>query len=270
MQYDMSGYQPPQSVHAHKGPTAEDIFASFFGGMQEDTFGEVGFRMPGFIPGMGNKTRFQYSSEATVSLADTLQDQQQKITVQGRKPCIKCKTSGKTGTSRCGKCAGNGCEECGGLGATFHICDACQGAGFKVESIEATVQIPKGIAHNAKVTTIVQGIGTVVTTVKVTIPEGAQVGAEGRLIQEVLVSYPTAVLGGAYKLKTLEGVEIVVKIPPLKNGQMVKIKGKGVYAGVGARERGDLFLKPRVDIPEKLSDECKTLIQELARITAKE
>ena len=231
----------------------------------------AGFRMPGFLPRVQGASRFQYTTQIMISLASTLQNQQQKVTVHAQKPCVKCKTTGKTGTHRCTSCLGNGCKDCGGLGAGFDICDDCKGAGFKMEPTEVTIHIPRGIPQNAKVTTpIPNGSGTVVTEVTLNIPQGMQVGGEGKLLQDIFVPYSTAVLGGSHTLTTLEGTQIAIRIPPLKNGQMVKIKGKGVCLGPHTEERGDLVLIPRIDIPEELTPEHKTIIEELARITNKE
>ena len=66
----------------------------------------------------------------------------------------------------------------------------------------------------------------------------------------------------------IEGDSINVKFPPLQLGKLIKIKNKGLFPGPNSQERGDLFLKPFVNVPklEELTPEHKTIIEQLANL----
>ena len=88
---------------------------------------------------------------------------------------------------------------------------------------------------------------------------------------DVGIPYHVAVLGGIHGVESLEGGKINVKFPPLRNtNQMIKIKGKGIYPSPHSSERGDLFLSAHVEIPENMSDEYKTIVEQLAKLYSRE
>ena len=101
---------------------------------------------------------------------------------------------------------------------------------------------------------------------RVDYPENIKLGDNGRLIQEVFIPYHIAVLGGNVPLRTFEGTTIKVKIPPLAQGQMIKIKNKGLYNGNVLNERSDLFLVPKIKLPDSISEKHKTILEELAKL----
>lgn len=82
-------------------------------------------------------------------------------------------------------------------------------------------------------------------------------------ISEALPLY-TAVLGGEVIVDTLGG-KLKVKVPALtQNNTTIRLKGKGfpVYKQEG--KFGDLFIKWNVQLPTELSDQQKTLFEQLA------
>ncbi len=89
-----------------------------------------------------------------------------------------------------------------------------------------------------------------------------------RLANNVYATVPidifTAVLGGEMTINTLDGkVKLKVK-PETQNGTTVKLKGKGfpVYKNEG--KYGDLLVTYEVKIPTGLSEQQKSLFEELA------
>lgn len=86
------------------------------------------------------------------------------------------------------------------------------------------------------------------------------------LTQEVQVPLYRALLGGEQVVDTLSGpVKINIK-PETQNGTRLRLRGKGfpVYGKDG--EFGDLYLHLTVQLPQRLTDKEKELIQQLAAL----
>lgn len=252
-QYDQESQRP------NRGPfiRPEDMFNDLFGNFHNHPFG---FNNP--MPGIRT---VRFSAVVNLTLAETLQAQERLVTIGLRKRCAKCMGTSIIGAQRCDDCKGTGCQSCSGSGVVSRLCSDCSGKGYNEERKEVRVNIPRGVISTVQVQTQIPE-GMLVTTIQVNLPEGIQIGADGRLLKEVLIPYHVAVLGGSYPVEMIEGKEITVKFPPLKNGQMIKIKERGLYAGPVSKERGDLFLIPRVDIPSEITPEHKTIVEEMAKL----
>ncbi len=86
------------------------------------------------------------------------------------------------------------------------------------------------------------------------------------LYRDIPVGIYSAMLGAALEIKTISG-KFELKIPPgTKNGTVFRLKGKGfpVYDQPG--NRGNLFLKVILKLPENLTEREKKLIGELAEL----
>lgn len=86
------------------------------------------------------------------------------------------------------------------------------------------------------------------------------------LTQEVQVPLYRALLGGEQVVETLSGpVKINIK-PETQNGTRLRLRGKGfpVYKKEG--EFGDLYLRLTVQLPQRLTNQEKELIQQLATL----
>lgn len=89
------------------------------------------------------------------------------------------------------------------------------------------------------------------------------------LVMELPIKLTLALTGGAVDIETLEG-KLEIKIPAgTSNGEILRLKGKGVpyettgaIFGTGGR-RGDLLIVTHVEMPKKLSKRAKDLIDEL-------
>ena len=210
-----------------------------------------------------------------MKLAETLQDKQQKILFNAKKPCKSCKgTTISNHAERCSTCSGVGrkqtqlpCNDCEGLGINYKPCPDCQGTGGKEEQVEVLINLPRGLINNCQMQ-VVGPAGPITVNIAVEYPEDTKLGSDGKLIKEIGIPYHIAVLGGTYPVELIEGGNISVKFPPLQIGKLIKIKNKGLYPGPNTSERGDLFLKPHVSVPklEDLTQEHKTIIENLATI----
>jgi curved DNA-binding protein len=80
------------------------------------------------------------------------------------------------------------------------------------------------------------------------------------------VDLVTAVLGGETRLSTLDG-DVSLKIPPGTNGgQVFRLRGKGMPDPAVPAQQGDILATVRVQIPQDLSDQEKSLFEQLARL----
>lgn len=253
--YDQSITNPRR----RKFVAPEDMFADLFGGFTVNV--NTNFRHVN-IP--------RFKTNITLTLAETLQEQEKKIHVNLKNKCNKCYGTAVGKGERCVGCNGAGCQACNGTGVRYPACEKCNGIGFSDEVKEVKIKIPKGLVTNTQLQTNTP-YGSVTVAITVEYPENVKLGAYGRLIMNVAIPYHIAVLGGTYPVTLIEGDKVKVKFPTIKNNtQLVKIKGKGIYAGPSSVERGDLFLAPYVDIPENISNEYKTIVEQLANLYTRE
>jgi molecular chaperone DnaJ len=83
------------------------------------------------------------------------------------------------------------------------------------------------------------------------------------LLLEVPVNVAQATLGAEFRVPTLDGKEIPVKVPPgTQSGRIIRIRGEGVPY-LRERGRGDLQVHVKVKIPTELTDEQKKLFRQL-------
>lgn len=83
------------------------------------------------------------------------------------------------------------------------------------------------------------------------------------LVVTKLVKFSEACLGAKVEVATLENKKFAVKVPSGSvNGSRLRIRGYGLPVGpIG--ERGDLYVKLAVKVPEELTDDQRTIIEQL-------
>jgi curved DNA-binding protein len=90
------------------------------------------------------------------------------------------------------------------------------------------------------------------------------------LTQDVPVPLYRALLGGEQTVETLGGpVKIKLK-PETANGSRLRLRGKGFPVYREAGKHGDLYLRLNVQLPTNLTEEERTLIQQLAQLRGEE
>ena len=83
---------------------------------------------------------------------------------------------------------------------------------------------------------------------------------------EVPVDLYTAVLGGEVSVPTLKG-GAMLKIPPeTESGKSFRLSGQGMPHLKDSQERGDLYAKVRVKVPQNLTDRERELFRQLASV----
>lgn len=151
------------------------------------------------------------------------------------------------------------------------ICSACHGTGARNTPKTLAVKIPPGVQEGSKIR--LKGMGG----------EGLAGGERGDLYLKIkIMTHPIytlkdfdletqinlrpeqAVLGDKLSVPTLDGA-VVLSVPPMaKNGQKLRLRGKGWPKKDGGR--GDEYVKIVIDIPDTLSPAEKELYSKLSEL----
>ncbi len=292
-QYDQFGFEGLQGGgfggFGGASMNMDDIF-SMFG----DIFGGHGFG--GFGGGGSRRPQQHRGSDLRLKVKLTLEEINQGVTkkfkVRKDIPCQLCHGTGAengSGTEQCPTCHGMGvvtrtkqsifgmmqtqsvCPTCGGEGTVIkNKCSECGGEGIVKGEEVVEIKIPAGVAEGMVVN--VPGKGNagrrngINGDIQVFIEEekhSAFVRDGNDLIYNLLLDFPTAVLGGDVEIPTIEGSKLRVKIESgTQPGKTLRLRGKGLPAlqGYGSG-RGDLVVNISVYVPKTLSRSEKEAIE---------
>jgi molecular chaperone DnaJ len=164
------------------------------------------------------------------------------------------------------------CQTCRGKGTLIDSpCKNCRGTGLVKKRRKITVKVPIGIDEGYQLR--LRGEGEMASNggspgdlyVLVHILPHELFMREGDNLWHVLrIGYPQAALGADISVPTLEG-SITVKIHSgTQPGEVIKLKGKGMprFRGYG---RGDLLVRVGISVPEKLTQQQRALLEQLAK-----
>ncbi|OGA72266.1 MAG: molecular chaperone DnaJ [Betaproteobacteria bacterium RIFCSPLOWO2_12_FULL_65_14] len=276
------------------GVSPEDVF----GGVDlESIFREFGFGETIFDRFFGGARRgprrgADIEIEAVVPLERIARAGEETVRYRRIAPCPECKGSGaRPGTQPrpCASCGGTGektstrreqgvyirrlstCPDCRGRGSVIDKpCAACGGAGELEREESLALKIPPGAEDGLVLRVPGKGYaspeprgpaGDLLVIVRAAPdPRFERHGADLWRLQEIAAA--DAVLGTELKVPTLDGA-IAVKVPPgTQPDSQLRLRGKGLPR-FGARGRGDLYVRLVVRLPERLSDEERSLWQKL-------
>ena len=205
--------------------------------------------------------------------------------------CKTCNGSGaKPGTQpvTCSGCGGRGqirftqggfltvqrtCPQCGGAGKVIKDpCTACDGAGRVRETKTISVKIPPGVDDGSRLRVAGEGEGGYNggpagdLYVFISVKEHAHFTRRDYDIHsEHALSFTQAALGAEVKVETIDGAESL-RIPAgTQPNQVFRLRGKGVQFLDGSG-RGDHYVHVSVRIPSSLTDEQRSLYDQLAEI----
>ena len=130
-------------------------------------------------------------------------------------------------------------------------------------------RIPAGVAKGARVRVAGRGqagpnggpSGDMFVKVRVKPHPIFEWSDSGQLLVKLPVTFAEAALGAKVAVPTPEG-SVTLKIPAgTANGKVMRVKGKGAPRG-----RGDLLVRIEVQVPQKLSNKEKELLEKFAEI----
>lgn len=245
-----------------------------------------------FFTGGGRQTRRgrDISVDIQVSFEESIFGTERKLLINKVGTCQDCGGSGAQVNSpmkECQTCAGRGriretrrsfigtfstekeCPVCLGSGKIPEKpCTKCGGQGVLKQNEEIKINIPPGIQNGEMIRLSGQGEsiphgGAGDLYVKIHVDKHSIFKRSGNdLLIDLNVKLTDALLGAEYKIKTLEGNNLTLKIPAGINfGEILRIKNRGVPTTAG--RRGDLLVKIIINIPKKLSRRAKKLIEDL-------
>ncbi len=167
------------------------------------------------------------------------------------------------------------CPDCGCSGKIIkYKCSNCAGTGFVKSKKKIQVAVPAGIDNGQSIRIREKG------------EPGINGGGRGDLLVTVLVdrhpvfqrqeydiyssepiSFTQAALGGRITITTIDGpFEIDIK-PGTQTDTKVKLKGKGVPTLRNKTVRGDHYVTLVVQVPDKLTEEQKSILNQYANTT---
>jgi molecular chaperone DnaJ len=253
------------------GPGTEGGFGGY--SSFEDIFGDIFGGAGGAAPEMRGGDA---ESELTIDLLDAVRGLSTELTLQRQEPCPTCDGSGAdpASTTTCPECQGRGsirmgngprsisrrCPRCGGAGkVSTRPCPTCGGSGHRTTTERLSVKIPPGVDTGSRVR--IAGKGSPGSGgapagdlyIRVTVRPHPLLERRGDdLYMDLPVTVSEAMLGATIEVPTPDG-PVRMKVPPLSQaGRQLRVKGKGVPQLRGG-ERGDLYLRLRVHVPDRES-----------------
>ena len=230
-------------------------------------------------------------AELHLSFEDAVRGVTTSVNVAGEARCETCHGSGAApGTSpvTCPTCHGTGelsdnqglfslsrvCPQCSGRGTIIETpCPTCRGTGVTRRTRSVKVRIPAGVEDGQRIR--VKGRGAPGRAngpagdlyVVVHVGSHPLFGRRGKnLTLTVPVTFAEATLGTTITVPTLDE-PVTLRVPAgTPTGQTFRVKGRGVPSG-GRRGGGDLLVTVEVAVPKKLTDEQRTAVEELARVS---
>ena len=258
-----------------------DLFRQFFGGGFGGGFEERVNRGPDLV----------YDLEIT--LEEAARGTEKEIQIPRTEKCDFCGGSGASpGTSprTCPRCNGAGkiqhmrrssfamyvqvtpCPTCRGKGKIVDSpCKNCNGTGLVKKRRTITVKIPVGIDEGYQLRLRGEGemapngdeAGDLYVLVHL-LPHELFMRDGDDLAYVLMINYPIAALGGEVSVPTLEGPTTVRIHPGTQPSEVIRLKGKGMprFRGYG---KGDLLIRVGVAVPEKLTLQQRSLLEQLAK-----
>jgi molecular chaperone DnaJ len=155
-------------------------------------------------------------------------------------------------------------------------CASCRGSGRTEGQKSLKVRIPAGVDDGMRLRVGGEGEAGIGggppgdLYVVIHVREHPLFAREGQDLQcEVPISLVQAALGAEIEVPTLEG-RVAMRIPEgTQPGKVMRLRGKGMPS-LRTGERGDQFVRIFVEVPTKLSDEQRKLLERFAELSGEE
>ena len=258
----------------------DSIFDTFFGGGRRRR------------PARGMDLRY----DLEIDLEDAAFGAKKTLTIPRNETCEKCHGTGAESTSdiaTCPECKGSGilkrtqrtafgyfstttnCPKCRGEGKYIKKeCYTCDGTGLVRKTRKIEVTIPAGVTDNTRLRitgegAATQGVPAGDLYVFITIREHPDFERQGDdLYTNATISFSKAALGSEVDVKTLDGAA-TLKIPAgTQPDTLFRIRGKGI-PHLNRNGSGDLYVRIKMHVPEKLTAKQKELLKEFEKESKK-
>jgi molecular chaperone DnaJ len=261
-----------------------DIFEAFFG----TTFRQTRVRERG--PQRGR----DLSVGLRVNLKEVALGCEKEISIPRLEKCPVCNGSGaEPGTfpTLCSRCQGKGeirqinqslfgqfiqvieCPDCHGEGTIIrNPCKNCRGTGLIQTRREIKVKIPPGVEEGTKIRLSGEGdagwkggpAGDLYVLISVEKDNRFQRSGP-HLLTTVEVPYHVMALGGVIEVESILE-KVPLEIPPgTPSDSQLTLRGKGLPL-LGRNQKGDLLVTLKVEVPKRLSQEEREILEKLAQI----
>ena len=254
----------------------DEMFGDFMGGSRSDARGRAG---------AAHGADLRYNMQ--ISLGDAFVGRETQIRVPTAVACDDCHGSGAARGSQpstCGACNGHGkvraqqgfftiertCSACNGSGQVIaNPCNGCGGGGRVQKEKTLKVTIPPGVEDGTRIRLSGEGeagakggnAGDLYIFVAVA-PHQLFRRDQADLHMKVPLSMPTAALGGAIEVPTIEGKRAKVTIPKgAQSGDQYRLRNKGMTV-LRSQARGDMYIDVVVETPVNLSKRQEELLRE--------
>lgn len=281
------------------GMSMDDIFSMFgdiFGGHSGGGFsGGFSDFFGGGGRGSESRQRKFRGSDLRVKVKLTLKEQatgvEKKFKLRKYVPCEHCHGSGAEGnggSETCPTCHGTGtvirnqqtilgtmqtrtnCPTCGGEGKIIkNKCKVCGGDGIVFGEEVVTVNIPKGVGEGMQFSMTGKGNagkhngvpGDLIIFIE-SEPDSELLRDGNNVVYNLLLSFPTAAMGGMVEIPTIEGRAKVKIEAGTQPGKVLRLRGKG-FPDVNGYGSGDLLINVSVYVPESLNREETEMLKQL-------
>ncbi|MFA5077612.1 MAG: molecular chaperone DnaJ [Candidatus Micrarchaeia archaeon] len=280
----------------------EDIFRNADFSDFADLFRQFGFEdSPFFSQGRRGRGRASYGgdleTEVEVSLEEAAKGVKKEIRLDRHVLCPRCSGNGAEpgfGFKTCQKCNGRGqvvqtqrlgpmafrsvstCNACGGEGRTVERqCRECGGSGSVRKEERIGAGIPAGIQDGMRVRLEGEGeqgrggSGDLYIHVHV-LPHRIFQRKDDDLYVDVLITFGQAALGAKIEVPTIDGRNAKLDVPAGTASHTVfRMRGEGM-PDVRSGRRGSEMVRVIIQVPRKVSQKQKELIQQLEELGKKE
>ncbi len=267
----------------------DEIFEQFFGGM-----GGMGGRRRQRGPEQGDHLRY----DMEITLEEAFYGGDKVITIPRTETCPECdgkRAKSADGAETCPSCGGSGqqqytrstpfgrfvsmqvCSNCRGEGTIISDpCPTCSAQGRVVEERKIEIKIPPGVEDGSRLRVSGGGeagmrggpSGDLYVVFRVRPHKVFQRKGSDLWLEETL-SISQAALGVEKEISTLDGTANLTIPGGTQHGATFRLKGHGMPRLRGSG-RGDLHVKVKVNVPKRLSQRQKELLEEFAYLNGEE
>jgi molecular chaperone DnaJ len=165
------------------------------------------------------------------------------------------------------------CSQCGGAGTIIEDpCPTCQGAGAVRTVKRMRVNIPAGVRDGSRVRLAGKGEpgrnggppGDLYLLTHVS-PSPVFTRKGDNFEVEVPLTIPEALRGAEVRVPTLNGSKTLRVRPGTTHGTVQRLRGEGPPK-LGGKSRGDIHYRFTIDVPDSLTDEQQSAVEELSKV----